>query len=47
MPDMRPGRLSPGEFVPPSDDEYGADAEAADQQSEIGMLGQGLKHETV
>jgi hypothetical protein len=47
MPDMRPGCLPSGEFVPPKDDEYRADAKAADQQSKIGILGQGLKHETV
>src|SRR5262249_32027169 len=47
VPDMRPGRLTAGQLLPPEQDEYRADADAAKQESEIGMLGQRLEHETV
>lgn len=45
--DVRPGCLTAGKLLPTEHDEYGADANAADQESEIGMLGQRLEHETV
>ena len=47
VPDMRPGCLTAGQLLPPEQDKYHADADAAEQESEIGMLGQGLEHETV
>ena len=47
MPDVRPGRLTARELLPPKQNVYGADPDAAEQESEIGMLGQRLEHETV
>lgn len=47
VPDVSPGRLTAGELLPPEQDEYGADPDAPEQESEIGMLGQRLEHETV
>ena len=45
VPDVRPGCLTSREFLPPKDDEYCADAEATDQETEIGVFGQKLKHD--
>jgi hypothetical protein len=45
VPDVHPGRLTAREFLPPENDEYCADAEATDQETEIGVFGQRLKHD--
>jgi hypothetical protein len=37
--------LTARELLPPKDDEYRADTEATDQETEIGVFGQKLKHD--